>query len=277
MDYTELDQPDIQRLLFHPRQQKELSSTATRHTINVAADDSDTLGCRFFIDEPASPTLLYFHGNGETVNDYEEIAPLFVKRGLNVFVATYRGYGWSSGIPSATVMMKDSLKAYAAAVAAMEKFGLKDTLFVMGRSIGSAPALEICSHFSDSVKGLIIDSGFARTLPLLENLGYDTTRSALSEKDGFGNLEKIEEIEIPTLFLHGSQDHIIPIRQAEQLQAFSGARTKKFFVIPGADHNSVLAVGGELYFEAIKDFIDDITGATSWRQRRKQFKNQRRS
>ncbi len=275
MNYSQLDLPDIQNVLFHPRRHTEPVSTTGKHTINVAADSTVTLGCRFFINDASSPTLLYFHGNGETANDYEDIAPLFVERGMNVFLATYRGYGWSSGTPSAAAMMKDSLKVYSAAVGAIQEMGLKDTLFVMGRSIGSAAAIEVCSHFSDSLRGLIVDSGFAQTLPLLESLGYDTSQSGLTEKDGFGNIEKIEEIKIPTLFLHGSQDLIIPIRQAEKLQAFSGARMKKFFVIPGADHNSVLTVGGELYFEAVKDFIDEITGATSWRQRRKQFKRQR--
>ena len=73
--------------------------------------------------------------------------------------------------------------------------------------------------------------------------------------------------------LHGQVDQLIPLWQAEELHAMCDARTKELQVIPGADHNSLIAIGGVLYFQAIKNFIDKVTDAVpDWREKRKAFK-----
>lgn len=270
--YSRLDQPEIQKFLFHPKIEQQPPEKANQHNITVNLPDENFLGCKFYFQAKESATILYFHGNGEIVSDYDDIAPLYNAAGFNIFVASYRGYGWSTGTPGVQYMMDDCTFIYDTVCKTMSDMAIDAPLFVMGRSIGCAPAMELCTDYPDTIRGLIVESGFAQTLPLLKNLGCDIAGQTINEEEGFGNLEKIESIIMPTLFLHGSQDSIIPIHQAEKLQAFSGARTKKFFVIPGADHNSVLAAGGDQYFTTLRDFIDDITGKSSWRTRRKKYK-----
>jgi fermentation-respiration switch protein FrsA (DUF1100 family) len=138
----------------------------------------------------------------------------------------------------------------------------------MGKSIGSACAIDIAYKFPDYIKGLIIDSGFCDTLPLLSALGIDTEKLGLIEDNGFNNLKKIEKIKLPTLILHGARDSTVPPAQAETLQASSGARSKQFHIVPGAGHGKVAEVGGELYFETIKNFVNTVSGINTWRQRR---------
>ncbi len=270
--YNKLDQKEVLEFLFHPRKE-EKTAPADSSNIDVTLPDNTVLGCRFHLHDDAAPTILFFHGNGETVCDYDDIAPLFNRLGMNFFAATYRGYGWSGGTPTVESMMKDCWEVLGSVQKTMKDMEMTGALIVMGRSLGSASAIELCTDDPESIKGLIIESGFADTLPLLRNLGYDPSLNLLDEKDGFGNRDKIGEVKLPTLILHGSMDSIITAHQAERLQAFSGARTKKFFVVPGADHNSVLSQGGELYFSTIKGFIDDVTGKTSWRNRRKKSKS----
>ena len=67
----------------------------------------------------------------------------------------------------------------------------------------------------------------------------------------------------------------LPLWQAETLQAECGARSKEFQIVPGADHNSLIAVAGPLYFQAIRKFIEKAAGlAPDWRERRRLFKAQ---
>jgi hypothetical protein len=55
------------------------------------------------------------------------------------------------------------------------------------------------------------------------------------------------------LFIHGSDDSIIPIQLGRKL--FEAAREpKQFHVISGADHNDVFWVGGEGYTALLRDF-----------------------
>jgi uncharacterized protein len=268
--YTQLDQQTILEALFHPRQ--ETPAPVDCHDIPVVVEENVTLGCRLFLVKNDSPTLLYFHGNGETVNDYCEIVKLYHDVGINLFMATYRGYGWSSGMPDVSSMMNDSEKISQECIHAMEQLGVTGPVFIMGRSLGCASAIDLCQNFEKKIKGLIIESGFADTVPLLSRLGIDTENLQISEDEGFGNIDKISQIKLPTLILHGSKDNIISVAQAEKLQAFSGARTKKFFVIPGADHNEMISVGGEHYFSTIKKFINEVTGQNTWREKRRKYR-----
>jgi len=141
-------------------------------------------------------------------------------------------------------------------------------LLIMGRSLGSASAIEICHVHSQDVGGLIIESGFAMTLPLLQNLGVDIEQLGLGELDGFQNVPKIAAINKPTLILHAQYDRIIPLTSAEILQMHSPARNKEFQVIPGADHNTILEIAGFRYFVAIRRFIDKICKIRPKRYRR---------
>jgi hypothetical protein len=43
-------------------------------------------------------------------------------------------------------------------------------------------------------------------------------------------------------------------------------------VIPGAGHDTVSKIGGDLYFQKIKEFINTVCGVNTWRQRRKEYK-----
>jgi len=51
--------------------------------------------------------------------------------------------------------------------------GYKGPLILMGRSLGSASVLELASHYKDRIDGLIVESGFAFSDPLLQLLGVN--------------------------------------------------------------------------------------------------------
>ena len=267
--YTKLDQPEVLSHIFHPR-------PAARSSLPIAAIDLDwpvsgaTLGCRFYAAAKEAPTILFFHGNGEIVSDYDDIAEQYTKHGMNLLMTTYRGYGWSSGQPTVTAMFRDGEELHDLALAWLAEQAYTGPLFVMGRSLGSAAAIDLTANHPDSIKGLIIESGFADTLPLTRTLGIDTSGSDISEDECFNNCRKIETIKLPTLILHGARDAMISVPQAEKLQACSGARNKQFLVIPGAEHSTMILCGGVLYFQTIKKFIDSVTGTSDWRQRRKE-------
>lgn len=272
---SKLDRPEILAAIFHPRKEDKtaLPPSCTEFAVPIPGDDV-TLGCRFYLADPDAASIVYFHGNGETVGDYDHIAPFYVEAGLNILVAGYRGYGWSSGEPSVSNLYADSAIVLDSFMAYCKSNGLCDDIFVMGRSLGSAASIDIGYWTPEKIKGIIIESGFANSLSLAARLGYDVASAGISEEDCFNNLAKIQDITIPTLILHGAEDQLIPLHEAVKLQADCGARTKQLFVVPGADHNSLITCGGTLYFETIKHFTDTVTNRNTWRQRRKKFKSQ---
>ena len=142
----------------------------------------------------------------------------------------------------------------------------------MGQSLGSICAIDTVLKNGDSLKGLIIESGICGTASFLEAMGASLEHADILEEDGFNNIEKIEKIKTPTLIFHGARDVLVAAAEAENLQASSGARTKQFFIIPGAEHHTLGETGGELYVQAIKQFTDTVCGVNTWRKKRKDHK-----
>lgn len=268
-----MDRPEILRVLFHPVQTPHNSPPpdATDLTVEVAPDVA--IGCRLFKASADAPVLLFFHGNGETVVDYDDVGPSYQHSDLNFLVTDYRGYGWSTGTPLSSALLPDADLLFIQLRSWLKELGCTGKLLLMGRSLGSACAIDLANRYSEEISGLIIESGFAETLPLARLLGINLEHLGIKEEQTFNNLSKIAQFTKPTLILHGQRDHLIPLSQAEKLHAACGAKIKELQMVPGADHNTLIAVGGPLYFQTIKKFADKATGRElDWRERRRRFK-----
>jgi len=274
MTQNAMDRPEILRFLFHPRATARTTAPAGTMDFDIPVAPDVTIGCRLFAADKDAPVILFFHGNGEIVADYDDIGPYYQQQGLNFLVTDYRGYGWSTGSPTSSTMLTDARILYEDLLKKLRANGFTGSVFIMGRSLGSACAIDLAALHNDETGGLIIESGFAETLPLARTLGIDTDQLGITEEDTFDNSRKMEAVTKPTFILHGQRDNLIPLRQAEKLMAASGARSKELQIIPGADHNSLIAVGGMLYFQAIKQFINKVEGTDDWRKRRQASKEQ---
>ena len=270
-----MDRPEIIQHIFHPVKVAKNVTPPGAIDIEPQLEGGVAIGCRLFSHSLAAPTLIFFHGTGEIIPDYDEIGPYYLQQGINFLVTEYRGYGWSGGTPLTSTLLPDSNSLFVLLRRWLSDHGYTGALFVMGRSLGSASAIDVAVNHSSEISGLIIESGFAKTLPLAKVLGLDLEEMGIAEEQTFNNSSKIEQFTKPTFILHGQHDQLIPLWQAETLQAASGAKSKELQIVPGADHNSLIAVAGQLYFQAIKKFIDKAAGtAPDWRERRRQFKAQ---
>ncbi len=249
------DDPDILYRLFYPRREV-VGNAENPRALNrfVEVADGVSICCRFYPARTDGPNILYFHGNGEVAPDYDYVAPVYAQRGLNLFVADYRGYGGSSGIPTCTAMIKDAHPIFHDFTAYLSDGGFTGNLFVMGRSLGSAPAIELAFHYQGELKGLIVESGFASARNQVARLGVEYLFRDSQDPVGFGNDIKIRDVAIPTLIIHGEWDEIIPATEGRMLYELSGAGEKSSLFIPQAGHNDIMMVGLEAYMKAVETF-----------------------
>ncbi|MBK8176823.1 MAG: alpha/beta hydrolase [Rhodospirillales bacterium] len=269
--YRVLDRPEVVSVLFYPRRDVGVPRLAPGvHSVRIPVEDGVHLGGKIFVAEARAPVILYFHGNGEIASDYDTIAPFYTRLGITLFVVDYRGYGVSGGAPNGTSLIDDAWSVYAQAQGVLAENGITtDQFYVMGRSLGSAAALEIVHRAEMSkansiasntesslpnIAGLIIESGFAYTFPLIERIGFLQLADSYEHKDGFGNLDKIASARLPTLIIHGERDWIIPIGDAEALHEASPSTNKTLLRIPSAGHNDLMLVGRQAYFDAVALF-----------------------
>jgi alpha-beta hydrolase superfamily lysophospholipase len=100
-----LDRHEVLSRLFYPRKElPEIPVTARAMTFFITVDEGISIGCRFYPINKEATTIFYFHGNGEIASDYDYVAPLYNEINSNLFVADYRGYGLSTGEPTATAL-----------------------------------------------------------------------------------------------------------------------------------------------------------------------------
>jgi len=227
---------------------------------HIEVEPDINIKCGFWVSSKEAPTILYFHGNGETVAGHEWLAPFYNQRGINLFAADYRGYGSSNGYPTISNLVADAPIVFNSFKEIIEKEGFSKRVFVMGRSLGSIPAVEIAFSFQDEIKGFIIESGTANNFPhLLRQVGLNDKDPLLSEDSLFRNKIKIRQVQTPCLIIHGEIDELIPVREGKELYENSASRDKRLLIIPGAGHNDMMAVDTNLYFNTIDEFIKTHT------------------
>jgi alpha-beta hydrolase superfamily lysophospholipase len=257
VDLSLLDRPEILKEVFYPRksQSKPLAPNAQDHLIEV--DEGVRVGCRYYTIGKNYPSLLYFHGKGTIVDDLDQSAPLFNKIGINLFVATYRGYGSSNGTPTITNMFKDSHRIYEGFKKIVDKYDFRRSLFVMGRSLGSLSAIELAYSHQDDLRGLIVESGPSNNLREWFSSIIPLNSPIMRDDSAFLNKVKLRSIHKPTLIIHGEKDSLIPVNEGKELYDNSTAKDKRLVIIPNADHNNLFDVGKKQYYKAIEEFVKD--------------------
>jgi len=261
MDYSRLDRPEILMFLFHPRPEwGEQRPGDTADDMLIQVDRNVQIGARFHAAGKTAPTMVFFHGNGEIAADYDDIGPLYTRMGINFFVADYRGYGRSGGSPTITAMMRDAHVIFDYARNWLQDRSYTGRLIVMGRSLGSASALELAANYEDAIGGLIVESGFASVRPLLRLLGIDMEAMGIREEDGIQNSDNIAKFTKSTLIIHGENDQLLPLSEGRALYEASAAEDKRLLVIEGGTHNDIFIRGMKQYMKAIQELAQKIEG-----------------
>ena len=265
IDYAPLDGPEVLRFLFHPRPESTgpFSKTADpekrfskQKDILIPVQDDIAIGARFHTAEKSGGNLLFFHGNGEIVADYDELGAVYNQSGINLLAVDYRGYGRSGGKPTVTAMMQDCHIIFHFVRKWLQQNNYTGPLLLMGRSLGSASVLELAAAYKNLIDGLIVESGFAYAGPLLSLLGIDFAALGFKEENGFRNVDKIRNFDKPTLIIHAEFDHIIPYSDGQALHEACPSGNKKLLKIPGANHNDIFMRGFQEYLAAVKDIIE---------------------
>uniref|UniRef100_A0A8B9BPC8 Uncharacterized protein n=1 Tax=Anser brachyrhynchus TaxID=132585 RepID=A0A8B9BPC8_9AVES len=73
---------------------------------------------------------------------------------------------------------------------------------------------------------------------------------------GFLVLGKISQCRMPSLFISGLSDQLIPPVMMKQLYELSPARTKRLAIFPDGTHNDTWQCQG--YFTALEQFIKEV-------------------
>ena len=221
--------------------------------INLEASDGTYLQA-FLHRHPSNTRLiLFFHGNaGNAYDRLGDLKMLSEKTASSVLLLSYRGYGKSKGKPGENGIYLD---AEAAFLYAINELGFSEQdIFLLGRSLGSAVAINLAQH--RRFAGIILVSPFTSGRDMARQMGLGWMAGIAGTP--LNSIEKVGDVQSPALFMHGTADKVIPIEMGRQLFAAYPSTQKIFREIPGAGHNNVGAVAGEAYWAWMRTFMEGV-------------------
>ena len=225
-------------MLYYPTAE----SRSDRADVLTIAADGAMLKV-WHVPSPGDQALLYFGGNGEDVAT--DIAPLATALPHTaLYLANYRGYGGSTGVPSEKAILADAeilfdrVRAQHARVA------------VMGRSLGSGVAVHVASV--RGVSKVVLVTPYDSVLRIAQGRLPFVPVSWLLE-DTFDSLAKAPRVRAPVLVLLAELDSSIPRANSERLVSAFGSGQASVRRFSGADHNSISDLAG--YWRAVADFV----------------------
>ncbi|AZC27122.1 MULTISPECIES: alpha/beta hydrolase [Pseudomonas] len=204
-----------------------------------------------------APAILYLHGvRWNLTGQLFRIEQLHAL-GYSVLAIDYRGFGQSHGeLPSEASVYEDARVAWERLKVLQPEAGKR---LIYGHSLGGAVAIDLAAELGRqaaneqrpvAARGLIVESTFTT----LADAAVAVTKTRLPVRwvmsQKFDSIDKISEIGMPLLVVHGLKDDYVPARLSQQLFA-AALPPKKLLLVPGGTHNNSMNLAGKDYAVAI--------------------------
>ncbi|AYN93293.1 alpha/beta fold hydrolase [Pseudomonas sp. LTJR-52] len=208
-----------------------------------------------------APAALYLHGTRWNLTAQVRRITALRSLGYSVLAIDYRGFGESPGdLPSESTVYEDARVAWKRLVELQPD---PEKRYIYGHSLGGAIAVNLAQQISKqkdpegdpaAAAGLIIESTFTSLADAAAAV-VDTSlpiRWIMSEK--FNSIDKIDQVDMPVLIVHGTGDQYVPSRFSEEL--FRKAQDpKRLLLIEGGNHTNSMSIGSQEYARAVRDLF----------------------
>jgi fermentation-respiration switch protein FrsA (DUF1100 family) len=194
----------------------------------------------------AGPVVLYLHGNGGHIAGRAGLLGQFVRgTKARVLMPGYGGYGGSEGTPTEASVVADALAAYDH----LRASGVPASRIVLyGESIGGAVAGAVAEK--REVAGVVFQSSFSSVSSMALSIYPLLPLTSLLTWNSFPTADRVATLKCPMLVVHGDRDEIVPYSEGKRLHRAAAPRAD-FHSIPGAHHNDLVDVAGEVYLEGL--------------------------
>ena len=219
------------------------------------------------------PTIIWFHGNAGNIGlRLPQAMQMFHYLKANVWMIEYRGYGDSDDARPNESGLK--LDAEAVWEHANNKTLLPNAdpkrMFVFGQSLGGAVAFHLAQYSQSTsyppLAGVILENTFISISEMVDHLMPYVAPLKMLILRMYWNSGKIAPIiRIPTLFLAGARDTLVP--HVHMITLFNHMKSSKvktlvrLHVVKDGTHNETWMQGGREYWMAIQRFFDEVFAA----------------
>ncbi len=218
-------------------------ATPVAGNCQIASGDA-ILDALYLEGREGMPTILFSHGNYQTLEDTKSFCKEFQQHGYSVIAYDYAGYGQSTGRPSEKQASMDIEAVFD--YLTRDKNVKVDNIVVVGYSVGSGPSCHILTRHA--VKALVLCAPFASAIRVVLPISLPG--------DKFKNNVVLSSVEVPTLIFHGKKDRTIPFRNGELLFKVAKSPNKKLIAHDDADHDDLFLCLGETFWKELAMFLE---------------------
>ena len=236
-------------LLYHPSINNFLDESNLNHKVDKVFINSDyNLVAWHYIKNRYYKTILFFHGNAGKLDNriykLNELSDLEI----NYLIVAYRGFSGNKGKPNEVGLYRDSK----AAKDWLNNLGIQDEKIVLyGESLGTAVAVDLASK--NNFAGIILESPFTSMTKLAKKY-YPYLPVKFLLKDKYNSVNKLKNINVPILILHGKKDTIVPFEMGEEMFNKSNKPKYRYF---NENDDHMMEYNSDL-INSIKSFLKSL-------------------
>jgi uncharacterized protein len=238
-------------LMYHPEENNYFGDKleVDIKKVNIKTSDNiNLLGWFHKKDLKKFKTIVYFHGNAGKLENRIHKLNHFKNMDVNFLIIAWRGFSGNDGKPSEGGLYNDGNSA----IEWLKNIGLvEEDIVLYGESLGTGIAIQIAQN--KNFAGLILETPFTSMIQAAKNF-YPYIPVSLLLKDKFENDEKINNINIPVLVMHGEADQIVPFWMGKKIYEIANQPKYSYFT-KYDDH--MMEYDEKLVF-ALKTFVKSL-------------------
>ena len=238
-------------LLYHPFENNYNSDEANfpYEEIYIPTSNGNNLKAWFHKKNlEKKKTLVFFHGNAGNLKNRIYKLNLIKDFDINFLIVAYRGFSGNKGKPTEEGLYEDA--KYTLDWLRKQKIS-DDQIIIYGESLGTAISVEVAQN--KKFAGIILESPFTSMVEAGKHYYFYLPVSLLL-KDRYQTIDKLKNIKIPILVMHGKKDKIVPFIMGKKV--YENANSPKFSYFPDnddhmMDYNEDLLKNLSIFFKAI--------------------------
>ena len=213
-------------LMYHPEENNyfgdKLEVDIEKVYINTS-DDLSLLGWFHKKDLKKFKTIVYFHGNAGKLENRIHKLNHFKDMNVNFLILAWRGFSGNEGKPSEQGLYVDG----SSAIAWLKNLGLnEEDIILYGESLGTGIATHLAQQ--NDYAGLVLETPFTSMVEAAKNF-YPYIPVGFLLRDKYKNDQKIKNINIPVLVMHGEADQIVPFWMGKKIYEIANQPKYSYF------------------------------------------------
>ncbi len=249
---------------------EKLKNSENEH-VTIKGHDGTTLVGHFIPCENQKRVVIAVHGwRSSWYKDFGGIADFLSQDGSSVLYIEQRGQNGSGG-DHMGFGLTERYDCLDWINFVKLRCGSDVPVYLMGVSMGAATVLMASGlDLPSNVHGIVADCGFTSPDAIFRHVAKNNLhiayrlRSVMADKmfrkkimigsGEYSTTDALKTATVPVMFIHGTNDHFVPIEMTYQ-NYLSCASEKKLLVVPGADHAMSCFVDPEKYKEGLEEFF----------------------